>query len=137
VRRFLYDTAVFVYALGRDHQYREPCRQIIDLARAGHLAGEASVELIQEFLHVRTRGYGNRECALREARAVAQLCRLHPFTEAELRLSWSLFAAWPKLQSRDAVHAATALNHDVAAIVSPDRASLGSSASTHWTRPSG
>jgi hypothetical protein len=58
VRRFLYDTAVFVYALGRDHQYREPCRQIIDLARAGHLAGEASVELIQEFLHVRTQGMG-------------------------------------------------------------------------------
>ena len=26
VRRFLFDTSVFVYALGGEHRYREPCR---------------------------------------------------------------------------------------------------------------
>jgi predicted nucleic acid-binding protein len=27
VRRFLYDTSIFVYALGSEHPYREPCRE--------------------------------------------------------------------------------------------------------------
>jgi hypothetical protein len=30
VRRFLYDTAVFVYALGSEHRYREPLATLAD-----------------------------------------------------------------------------------------------------------
>lgn len=32
VRRFLYDTSVFVYALDGEHPYREPCRDIVHRA---------------------------------------------------------------------------------------------------------
>jgi predicted nucleic acid-binding protein len=48
VRRFLYDTSVFVYALGRDDPYKEPCREIVRRAATGELQGEASVDLLQE-----------------------------------------------------------------------------------------
>ncbi|HEX2164232.1 MAG TPA: type II toxin-antitoxin system VapC family toxin [Thermoanaerobaculia bacterium] len=122
MRRFLYDTAVFLYAVGREHPYREPCRRLVELAAAGVLHGEASVELLQEYAHVRSRRSGDREAAAREARDVAALCRLHDVTRSDLLLGLSLFASLPRLEMRDALHAATALERGVFTIVSPDRA---------------
>jgi hypothetical protein len=122
VRRFLFDTAVFVYAVGGEHPYRQPCRRLVDLAAAGTLRGEASVELIQEYTHVRARRTGDRDSAAREARDVAALCVLHDVTRSDLLLALSLFRSLPRLEMRDALHAATALERGIFVIVSPDRA---------------
>lgn len=120
--RFFFDTAVFLYAVGGEHPYRQPCRRLVDLAAAGSLRGEASAELIQEYAHVRSRRTGDRETAVREARDVAALCILHDVTRADLQLALSLFRDLPRLEMRDALHAATAIERGVFAIVSPDRA---------------
>ena len=120
--RFLYDTAVFLYAAGSDHAYRSPCRQIVRLAAEGTLVGDASVEMIQEVVHVRARRTGDRRDASEAGRRVMPLCRLHPLEPADLALALRLFAASPDLQMRDAIHAATALNRDIGLIVSPERA---------------
>ena len=77
MRRFLYDTAVFVYAAGSDHPYREPCREIVRLQGDGALAGEASVELLQELAHVRARRTGDRSATASFVRQVAGLCIVH------------------------------------------------------------
>jgi len=122
MRRFLYDTNVFVYALGREHPHRDACRRVVDLAAEGALRGEASVELVQEFLHVRARSTGDRAEAVREAEAVASLCALHEVTEADLHLALSLFARTERIEARDALHAATALNRGIDAILSTDGA---------------
>lgn len=122
MRRVLYDTAVFVYAFGTDHPYRQPCRRVVELAAEGRLAGEASVELVQEVAYVRHRRLGDRDAAAADAAAVAALCRLHPFTEDDLRLALRLFRDLPALSPRDAVHAATALNRGIDAILATDRA---------------
>ena len=121
MRRFLYDTTVFVYAAGADHRYRDPCRAILERATAGALTGEASVELVQEFAHVRLRRGSERQAALELAGAVAQLCRLHAFEPADLPLMMTLLARHAELSARDAVHAATALNRGVTAILTADR----------------
>ena len=120
MRRFLYDTNVFIYALGRDHPHRQACRRVVDLAAEGVLRGEASVELVQEFLHVRARRSGDRAEAVREAEAVASLCTLHDLTELDLHLALSLFARTGSIEARDAIHAATALNRGIDAILSTD-----------------
>lgn len=120
--RFLYDTAVFVYALGAEHPYRTPCRRVVELAAAGELNGEASVELVQEVAYVRERRLGARAAAARDAAAVAGLCRLHPFTEDDLRLALRLFRDLPDLSPRDAVHAATALDRGIDTILTTDQA---------------
>lgn len=120
--RFLYDTAVFVYAVGSEHHYRKPCRAIVASARSGELAGEASVELVQEFAHVRIRRTGDRPGALALARAVGELCRLHGFEPPDLPLAMTLLEHHTGLQTRDAVHAATAINRGIRKILSPDRA---------------
>jgi predicted nucleic acid-binding protein len=65
MKRFLYDTSIFVYALGGDHPYREPCREIVRRDAAGDLQGEASCDLLQELVHQRTRRTGDRAEAAR------------------------------------------------------------------------
>lgn len=121
MRRFLYDTAVFVYAIGADHEYREPCRQLVALAGDGVIVGDASVELLQELVHVRARRTGDRAGSVRLARRVASLCRLQSVEPEDLTMALRLFETHEALGARDAVHAATALNRGIDAIVSPDR----------------
>jgi uncharacterized protein len=120
VGRALIDSAVFVYAVGADHPYREPCRRLVDALGRDAFQGEISVEAVQEFLHQRIRRTGDRAEATRLARHMAGLCPLHDVTVADLRAALELVAAYDQLQARDAIHAATALNRGIAAIISPD-----------------
>jgi predicted nucleic acid-binding protein len=118
--RFLYDTAVFAYALGREHRYREPCRWIVEQAGQERLQGEASADLIQELLHQRTRSTGDRGLAARQARQVAALCALHEVRPDDVRRAIGLFESSQRLSARDCVFAALALNRGIAVILSPD-----------------
>jgi predicted nucleic acid-binding protein len=120
MRRFLYDTNIFVYAVGAAHPYREPCRRIVELARQRRLHGEASTEMVQEFTHVRARR-ASRSQAAHDARSVVGLLRLHPLGERELDLALNLFERQIELSMRDAIHWATATLHGIDAILSVDR----------------
>jgi uncharacterized protein len=120
--RFLYDTAIFVYALGAAHPYRKPCRAIVERAAAGELTGEASVDLVQEFAHQRFRQTHDRAAAVDAARDVARLCRLHDLRRVDIVLGLSLYRENERLTARDASFAAVALNRGVALLLSPDRA---------------
>jgi len=120
VRRFLYDTNVFVYALGGASPYREPCRAIVEHASAGRLDGEASADLIQELLHQRMRQTGDRTVAVATARRVQILCRLHDIQGNDVNLALWLFETHTRLTARDATFAAVALNRGVDTILSAD-----------------
>lgn len=120
--RVLLDTAVFSYAVGNDHHYREPCRSLLSALEAQTFGGEASILVVGETLHQRTRRTGDRNEACGIARSISALCPLHDLTQAELRLGLALFEESPRLNARDALHAATALNHAIDRIISPDRA---------------
>ncbi len=122
MRRCLLDTAVFLYALGRDHPYRDPCRRIVDALGERRIAGEASVSMIQEFVHVRRRRHPDLRRASGEAAYVSGLCRLHAFEEDDLSLALDLLATYERLDGQDAVFAATALNRNVGTILTSDRA---------------
>jgi predicted nucleic acid-binding protein len=122
MRRFLYDTSIFVYALGREHSYREPCREIVRRAAAGDLQGEASVDLLQELMHQRARRTGDRRGAAKAARSVAKLVWSHPVEPNDVQRGIDLFEAHDRLDGRDAVFAALALNRGIDAILTTDRA---------------
>lgn len=119
-RRFLFDTSVFVYAIGGEHPYREPCRSILSALRNGDLAGEASVELIHEFAYVRCRR-NTRGDAAHWARRISRACRLHPVADADMERALELWTEHERLDMRDAIFAAQALNRGIDAILSPDR----------------
>jgi uncharacterized protein len=120
LRRFLYDTNIFVYAVGDAHPHREPCRAVIERAQAGRLLGEASPDLLQEFLHQRTRRTGDRAGASALARDVARLCRFDELSEADALRALDLFARYESLSASDAVFAAFALNRGIDTILSVD-----------------
>jgi uncharacterized protein len=122
LRRFLYDTSIFIYALGREHPYREPCREILRRAGTKELQGEASVDLIQELAHQRFRRTGDRAGAVEAARTVAALCTLHPLEPDDVLRGVGVFEDHPQLDARDAVFAALALNRGIDAILATDRA---------------
>lgn len=120
--RFLFDTGVFVYAVGAPHPYRDPCRDVVRRARSGELRGEASTDLLQELAHQRFRRTGDRDQAVETARAAAALCRLHELRPQDVLHGLELYRANERLGARDAVFAAVALGREIGAILSTDRA---------------
>lgn len=121
MRRFLFDTGVFLYALGGEHHYREPCRALLRDIRGGRLAGEASVELIHEFAYVRSTRRTTRSDAAESARDVAGVCTLHTVGADDIERALDLWCEHQRLDMRDAIFAAQALNRGIDAILSPDR----------------
>ncbi len=121
MRRFLFDTGVFVYALGGVHHYREPCRSILREVQDSRLAAEASVELIHEFTYVRLRQVGSRDDAVRSAHTIRRSCSLHVVEPHDVERALDLWREHDRLDVRDAIFAAQALNRDMDAILSPDR----------------
>lgn len=122
MRRFLYDTSVFIYALGGEHPYKEPCREIVRRAAAGDLQGEASADLLQELTHQRARRTGDRLGAAKAARSVATLAWWHPVEPNDVQRGIDLFETHDELNARDAVFAALAINRGIDAILTTDRA---------------
>jgi predicted nucleic acid-binding protein len=120
VKRVLVDTNVILYAIGGPHPYAEPCRRIVALAGEGRIEMEAPVDLVQEVLHHRARRLGDRRQAATDARAAANLCRLHAVEPIDADHATELFAGSERLSARDAVFAAIALRHDLNTILSAD-----------------
>jgi predicted nucleic acid-binding protein len=106
--------------VGGDHPHREPCRAVVELAQTGLLLGEASPDLLQEFLHQRARRTGDRSGAAALTRDVALLCRFGELTEADALRALDLFERYERLTARDAVFAAFALNRGIDTILSVD-----------------
>jgi predicted nucleic acid-binding protein len=121
MRRFLFDTAVFVHAFGDSHPLREPCRDIVDRQSNGRLSGEMASTLIQEFAHQRLRQLRDRAAAVVWARKVAALCRVHPIRESDAMRALELYERHPRLDAMDAIFAAVALVRGIDAILTPDR----------------
>lgn len=121
MRRFLFDTGVFIYALGGEHPYREPCRTILREVQRKRLGAEASVELIHEFTYVRLRQVGRRADATRSAYTIARSFSLHVVEPSDIERALDLWCEHERLDMRDAIFAAQALNRDIDAILSSDR----------------
>jgi predicted nucleic acid-binding protein len=122
--KIAFDTNVAIYARSDDtgSPFRASCRRLLELAAQGAFQAEASVEFVQEFVHVRTRLLGDRLAAAAEAVDLARAFTLHPVEMVDVLRALDLFTAVPGLDALDAVHAATALRHGAEAIVTADRA---------------
>ena len=59
----LLDTTVLVYAKGQDHPLRDPCRELIAAVAEQRIEATTTVEVIQEFVHVRSRRTGRADAA--------------------------------------------------------------------------
>jgi predicted nucleic acid-binding protein len=79
----------------------------------------ASVEMIQEFVFHRLRMTGDPELAVAQGEALRQFVTLAPFDESVLNAAQGLVRRG-HARGRDAVHAATARDRGIDAIVTTD-----------------
>lgn len=116
------DTTVLVYAVGDHHALRAPCRSVVAEVSSGRIRATTTVEVLQEFVHVRARRRG-RDDAVDLARDYALLLRpLLELGEPDLRAGLELFTAHQALGAFDAVLAAATRRSGAAALVSADTA---------------
>lgn len=121
VNRYLVDTNVFLYARGKDHPYRAPCRAVLRVARDKKLVLEGSIEVVQEFSYVLLQRGLDRSSALEEADEVRSQCRqLHAFDIDVLAQAIILLRTYEQLGVRDAIHGATAMRAGLTSILSAD-----------------
>jgi uncharacterized protein len=117
------DTTVLVYAVGIDHPLRDPCRAIVAAVGDRTVSATTTVEVVQEFAHVRARRRGRADARRLAASYVDLLSPLIAPDEDDLLAGLELFATNERVGAFDAVLASIARRRDhLAAIVSADRA---------------
>jgi uncharacterized protein len=116
----LLDTTVLVYAKGQGHPLRDPCRELIEAVADGRIEATTTVEVIQEFVHVRARRR-DRTDAVALGRDYAELLSplLSP-TIDDLNAGLALFERTQALGAFDAVLAVCAARSGLNAVVSAD-----------------
>jgi uncharacterized protein len=115
------DTAVMMYAAGREHPLREPCRRLLEGVVAGSVTAATSVEVVQEIVH-RYVSIGQPALAISVARSTLDLfAPVLPITHALMRRVPDLARRYPRLAARDLVHVATCVHEGINEIISPDR----------------
>ena len=129
----LLDTTVLSYVVGAEHSLREPCRRLLRAHGDGRIEATTTIEVVQEFVHVRARRRSRPDAVALARHYMAALPLL--VTRAEdLELGLTLFERYPALGAFDAVLAAVALNQRVEALVSADRA-FGEVPNLPWVDP--
>lgn len=127
------DTTVLSYAVGVEHPLREPCRQLLTAHAEGVVEAATTIEVIQEFAHVRARRRSREDAVTLARRYMAALALV--VTQAEdLTLGLTLYECYPALGAFDAILAAVALNGNAEALVSADRA-FGTVPHLPWIDP--
>jgi len=119
--RYFIDTNVFIYNVGRDHPYREPCQRVITAVAAGSLDAVTSTEVIQEIAH-RFRGVGQPVSGVAVAReAMVCMRTVLPVRRSDVADMLDLLENHPHLSARDALHIAVASRAGIEIIVTADR----------------
>ncbi len=118
----LLDTTVLVYAKGSAHPLRDPCRRLIEAIAQGEIEATTTVEVLQEFVHVRAQRRARSDAVALGGDYADLLAPLLSVEGEHLRRGLSLFEREERLGAFDAVLAATALDADASALVSADAA---------------
>jgi uncharacterized protein len=114
------DTTVLVYAVGADHPLREPCQQLIRAVADGTVLATTTVEVIQEFTHVRARRRDRKDAAALARDYVELLSPLLIVEETDLREGLRLYEEESGFGAFDAILAAAAWAAGADALVSAD-----------------
>jgi predicted nucleic acid-binding protein len=118
----VFDTTVLAYAVGADHPFRTSCQRLIRAVADGTIFATTTVEVIQEFAHVRARRRDRKDAAALARDYVELLGPLLVIEETDLREGLRLFEDVPGIGAFDAVLAAAAHVVGAEALVSADAA---------------
>jgi len=127
------DTTVLSYAVGSDHPLREPCRRILRAHAEGLLQAATTIEVVQEFVHVRARRRSRSDAAYL-ARQYGLALPLEMTQVEDLETGLAIYERHQELGAFDSILAATAIRLGAEALVSGDQA-FGVLANLHWINP--
>lgn len=114
------DANIIMYAIGKEHPLRNPCRKILEQIKNGTIEVVSCTEVIQEILY-RYFSLKMPEIAKEASLAVKTICsQIYPVTIEETDLALELLLNNPSIGTRDAIHAATMMNHGINRILSTD-----------------
>ena len=114
------DVNIMMYAAGREHPYKAPCLQALELIEQGQLAVVADVEVLQEILY-RYWHIGEIEKGLGlydDFKALVP--EIFDVTLRDVDRARSLMQKKRTMSPRDALHLAVMMNHRVKEILSVD-----------------
>jgi uncharacterized protein len=118
----LLDTTVLVYAKGEGHALRDPCRNLIAAIADRRIEATTTVEVIQEFVHVRARRRDRGDAAGLGHDYAELLAPLLSPTVEDLKAGLAMFERNDALGAFDAILAACAARTGIEALVSADTA---------------
>jgi len=117
------DTTIFMYAMGAESRFRDPCADILRAGAADKAVLVTSSETLQEVLH-RYRSIGrHREIRITFEAIAAAVQRILPVTfedVEEARRLGERLGAGPVVSARDLVHAAVARRQGVREMLTAD-----------------
>jgi predicted nucleic acid-binding protein len=117
---YLIDTNIFLYSVGRDHPLKPASITAIHRIRDGQITAVINTEIIQEVLY-HFQSIKQLPIGIRLAKdAVSISVRILPVEETDLSLAIELLESYPKIQIRDAFHAATMIHNGIKKIISTD-----------------
>lgn len=116
------DTTVLLYAVGTEHRLRDPCRTLVAAISGGEIPATTTIEVVQEFAHVRARRRGRADAVALARDYIELLSPLLVVEETDLQEGLRLYAENTGLGSFDAVLAAAAHAAGAGALVSADSA---------------
>jgi predicted nucleic acid-binding protein len=133
----VFDTTVLVYAVGQDHPLRAPCRDLVAAVADHQLGAMTTVEVVQEFAHLRARRRPRSEAVQDAVGFATLLAPLFRPDRSDLTRGLEIFERHARLDAFDAVLAAVVLGTDhLTGIVSADRA-FGTVPGLRWIDPAG
>jgi predicted nucleic acid-binding protein len=118
----LLDTTCLVYAVGGDHERREPCLALMTAIAEQRVIARTTTQVIAEFAHVRGRRRDRSDASSLAEDYSALLGPLETVSESDLSEALRIWHATPRIGTFDALLVAVATRLEVDALVTEDRA---------------
>ena len=118
----LLDTTCLVYAVGVDHERREPCMALMTAIGEQRVIARTTTQVIAEFAHVRGRRRDRSDASSLAEDYISLLGPLEAVGEADISNALRIWQAAPGVSTFDALLIAVAARLDVDALVTEDRA---------------
>ncbi len=120
IPQYFIDTNIFIYSVGRDHPLKSKCASVIQRIRDEEIRAVLNTEIIQEILY-RYQSIKELPLGVRLARETILLSsKILPVTEKDIALALGILESHPRIETRDAFHAATMIHNGVKEIISTD-----------------
>ena len=115
------DTNIPIYAIGREHRYKQPAGRILDLVAGNRGAFVTDSEVLQEIIHyyIARRRWEQGHVTLRQF-AENMHSRIEPVYAEDVVLAGQMVNRYPGVDSQDLVHTAVMRRLGVTRIISAD-----------------